>query len=182
VKGAPGLPALAVAEWTTPPDAGHFCLQVELIWPTEEDANPFNNLGQLNTDVKVLQSPAVFNVPVRNDDLGGRRVIRLAVDAYQIPAPHDCEDGDDGHADHGQHSDDATRSRHSAARFPIPEGWTVQAMPAELTLAPGAEEIVTVTATAPTGFEGRQAFNVNGVDENGRLVGGVTLFVESARE
>jgi hypothetical protein len=177
VKGAPGLPVVAVAEWTTPSDAGHFCLQAELIWPPSEDANPKNNLGQLNTDVKALQSPAIFHVPVRNDDLVDRRLIRLTVDTYRIPTLEEC---DDDHDQNGRHDLDRARRRHATERFPVPDGWMVQASPSELSLAPGAEETVTVTVTAPTDFAGRQPFNLNGFDQDGRLVGGVTLFVDSA--
>jgi hypothetical protein len=38
---------------------------------------------------------------------------------------------------------------------------------------------VTVDITAPEGFAGSQSFNVNAFDEHDRLVGGVTLTVES---
>jgi hypothetical protein len=144
------------------------------VWPPAEDANPDNNLGQLNTDVKVLHSPATFVVPVRNDDLRTRRMIRLQVDAYQIPPLDAC---DDDAMERGDHRETGPQ-RHSLERFPVPEGWTVQAVPPSLALAPGQEESVTVTVTAPDGFIGRQPFNVNGIDEAGRLAGGVTLYVE----
>ncbi len=54
VKGSPAWPVVAQVDWTTPSGPGHYCLQAEMIWP--EDANPNNNLGQLNTDVKALAS------------------------------------------------------------------------------------------------------------------------------
>ena len=66
-------------DWHTPEKPGHYCLQVRLVWP--HDADPGNNLGQHNVDVKPLNSPrATFTVPVRN---AGRRPmrVRLAVDA-----------------------------------------------------------------------------------------------------
>jgi hypothetical protein len=176
VKGAPGLPALGMVEWTTPSVAGHYCLQAELIWPPKEDANPDNNLGQLNTDVKALKSPATFTVPVRNDDLLAHKVIRLHVDTYQIPPLEACDE--DGGGLDEQRQGAATRARHSRERFEVPAGWAVQAVPAELSLPPGHEEIVTVTVTAPAGFVGRQPFNVNGIDDTGLLLGGVTLYVE----
>jgi hypothetical protein len=166
----------AIVEWVTPPDAGHFCLQAELIWPAADDANPGNNLGQLNTDVKVLQSPALFRVPVRNDDFRRRRLIRLHVDAYQIPGLVPC---DDAASDLDREAlIRQARERHSIERFPVPAGWTVQAMPSELSLGPTEEGMVVVTVTAPEGFRGREPFNLHAVDDDGQLLGGVTLYVE----
>ena len=64
VKGSPLGPAEARMVWITPP-AGHYCIQVELNWI--DDANPLNNLGQENVDVKKLNSPnATFTFAVRN--------------------------------------------------------------------------------------------------------------------
>ncbi len=176
VKAAPGSPVTAVVEWMTPPDAGHYCLQAELIWPADDDANPGNNLGQLNTDVKVLRSPALFTVPVRNDDLRRRRLIRLHVDAYQIPELVPCDDAARDLDPQAQVR--KARERHSIDRFPVPAGWTVQAMPSELSLGPMQEGIVIVTATAPDGFRGRVPFNLHAVDDDDQLLGGVTLYVE----
>jgi hypothetical protein len=83
-KGTPQCPAFARVQWTTPAVAGHYCLIVEFIWA--DDANPFNNVGQHNTDVKPLNSPhARFKVPVRND-ARARREIALRVDSY-TPKP-----------------------------------------------------------------------------------------------
>jgi hypothetical protein len=45
-------------------------------------------------------------------------------------------------------------------------------------LGPEGERLVTVKVTAPDGFVGRQAINVNAFDGND-LVGGVTLYAES---
>jgi hypothetical protein len=176
VKAAVGSPVQAVVEWVTPPDAGHFCLQAELIWPATEDANPNNNLGQLNTDVKALHSPATFTVPVRNDDLREHKLVRLHVDAYHLPDPVSCDEVPSEGDPQGRI--DWARRRHSVERFPVPDGWTVQAMPSELSLGPGEEGVVLVTATAPDGFSGRIPFNLHAVDDGGRLLGGVTLYVE----
>jgi len=175
VKGAPGTPARAVAQWTTPPDPGHYCLQVELMWPAAEDANPGNNLGQLNTDVQVLHSPATFAVPVRNDDLHSARRIQLGIDAYQIPSLPSCDEQDPTRA--GTRAAATVRTRHSVDRFPVPDGWAVQTEPAFLTLEPLEEQVVTVTVLAPEGFVGLQPFNLHAHDELGRLLGGVTLYV-----
>lgn len=179
VKGSPQLPARAEVLWTTPSDPGHYCLQVELMWPEAEDENPNNNLGQLNTDVKALKSPATFLVPVRNDDLQYARDIRLLVDAYQLPPHEPCAPDDAvlaGAAGRGIRAQRAV-SRHDPALFPVPTGWQVQVIPSELTLEPGREEQVKVIVSAPAGFVGRQTFNVNAFDR-ARLLGGVTLYVD----
>lgn len=164
VKGSPSLPARAEAVWTTPTTQGHYCLQVELLWPPTEDENPDNNLGQLNTDVKVLQSPAVFTFPVRNDDLQRSRRLQLTVDSYEIPPLQPCGA-----------SDRAAMSRHAPESFAIPDEWQVTVSPSELALGPGQEQSVTVHVEAPAGFVGRKGFNVNATAE-GQLVGGVTLY------
>jgi hypothetical protein len=168
VKGSPGLPVFADVLWTTPPDPGHYCLRVELMWPRLDDDNPDNNLGQLNTDVKALHSPATFEFPVRNDHVSRTRQIRLVADAYHIPPLQACDD-------------DAQRepaaARHDPRKFPVPEGWRVEISPSQFALAPLREEMVSVTVVAPDGFVGRRSFNINALDE-ADLLGGVTLSVE----
>ena len=168
VKGSANLPARAEVTWTTPPDPGHYCLQVELLWPKAEDENPDNNLGQHNTVVKALHSPATFQFPVRNDDLSRRRHIRLVADAYRIPPLRSCEERREG---------ERGAARHDPAHFPVREGWRVEIVPSSLRLAPDQEEQVSVTVTAPDGFAGREAVNVNAFD-GVRLLGGVTLYVD----
>ena len=55
VKGASGHPALTSHDWQTPATAGHYCVQIGLYWP--DDAEPGNNIGQENVDVKKLCVP-----------------------------------------------------------------------------------------------------------------------------
>jgi hypothetical protein len=87
VKGSPLGPAGARIPWTTPP-AGHYCIQVELHWI--DDANPLNNLGQENVDVKKLNSPnATFTFPVRNTS-ARPRILALRADSYAIPSRIRC--------------------------------------------------------------------------------------------
>jgi hypothetical protein len=169
VKGSPGLPVHADVVWTTPPDPGHYCLQVELIWPPIDDENPGNNLGQHNTDVKALHSPATFQFPVRNDHLSRTRHVRLVADTYAIPPPPACDDR--GHED--------PSARHDPQSFPVPDGWQVEISPSELALAPQEEQVVTLTVSAPDAFSGRQPVNVNAFDGT-QLLGGVTVYVEGA--
>jgi hypothetical protein len=180
VKGAPGHPAFAHMKWTTPSTPGHYCLQVELIWA--DDANPANNLGQENTDVKPLNSPhAAFTFPVRNDT-ARVQALRLEVDAYSIPPQRSCDPKDVADSpkmtqiEFEEHRRDAL-ARHQRRQYPVPEGWRVEVDPHDLNLAPGEERTVTVDITAPDSFSGRQALNVNTFD-GGILTGGVTLYVE----
>jgi hypothetical protein len=170
VKGSPGLPVYADVMWTTPPDPGHYCLQVELIWPPADDENPANNLGQHNTDVKTAHSPATFQFPVRNDHLTRTRQITLVADAYEIPPQPGCDD-----APRGQQA----AARHDPRSFAVPDGWQVEIAPSELALEPQREETVSVTITPPDGFTGRRPFNVNAFD-GAELLGGVTLYVDGA--
>jgi hypothetical protein len=75
--------------WHTPATPGHFCLLVDLVWP--DDANPANNRGQENTNVRKLNSPrAQFTFPLRNDR-PAPRTITLEVDAYELTTPPSCE-------------------------------------------------------------------------------------------
>ncbi len=179
VKGAPGLPAFARFGWKTPSAPGHYCLQVELEWP--DDANPANNLGQENTDVQALNSPrARFVVPVRND-APVRRRLTFEVDSYAIgelaPCPPGPRDGDVTSARAREAHRRRALARHTRGAHPVPEGWTVEFGPEELTLSPGEQIELSVEVVAPDGFEGRQGFNLNAFAED-RLVGGVTLTAE----
>ena len=169
VKAASGCPAFGTVGWHTPATPGHYCLQVELLW--DDDANPANNMGQSNTDVKPLNSPhTAFSFPLRNDR-AERAVITLSVDSYAIPPQEACVDT----PGEGQHQ--ARLDRHRPEAWPVPAGWNVDVTPSPVILGPGEQTDITADITAPDGFGGRQAFNVhahNGAD----LVGGVTLYVD----
>ncbi len=168
-KGAAGCPATARVGWRTPPAAGHYCLQVELLW--DDDAQPANNLGQHNTDVKALNSPhAAFTFPVRNDR-PERRAITIVLDAYAIPRLDPC--GEERHERGGR------LARHQRSAWPVPDGWRVIADPSELALAPGESADVTVDITAPDGYLGRQAINVHALSDPD-VLGGVTLYVDGS--
>jgi len=173
VKGASGLPAIVEHAWTTPSTAGHYCLQIELDWP--DDANPDNNLGQENLNVKKLNSPnATFEFTLRNDS-DFRRHFVLRADSYELPARTPCPDRPwmGGRTDHDPYAP------HRLSSHPLPAGWQILFQPgAEIDLGPEAEQLITVKVTAPDGFVGRQAINVN-VFEGEDLFGGVTLYAES---
>jgi len=179
-KGMPGCPAFARVQWTTPPTAWHYCLLVEFTWA--DDANPFNNVGQHNTDVKPLNSPkANFTVPVRNA-AREQREIALRVDAYTLLALPDCAGLTVVDNPRPSRETVVRRLREIAAavdpaRFPVPAGWTVTVEPAGLVLAGGEQREVVVDITAPDGFTGEKTFNVNGFAGRTPL-GGVTLTVK----
>ncbi len=177
VKGAAGTPAIATVDWKTPSTPGHYCIQVRLVWPF--DADPGNNLGQHNVDVKPLNSPrAAFAVPVRNTSRDRLR-ITLGVDTYELPDLRPCppeERAPDPEAEARRRR--RVMATHGAGNHPIPEGWTVDVGQAgeSLDLEPGEAQEVSVVVTAPDGFDGRRAFNVNGLAGEA-LIGGVTLIV-----
>ena len=174
VKGSAACPAFATMSWTTPAEPGHYCLQVQLDW--FDDANPFNNLGQTNTDVKALNSPrAVFTVPVANAarDI---RTLTLEVDSYVVTPPPPCPPADEGQPDAARRARLATQRTDVQAPA---EGWSIAVDPPRMEIAPGESTEVTVEVEAPDDFEGTQAFNLNALDANRRLVGGVTLYVHS---
>jgi hypothetical protein len=144
---------------------------VELVWA--DDADPGNNLGQTNLDVKALNSPnASFTFPLRNDGLHSTR-LRLTTDAYRLPPLGPC----------GETRSTSSRqeriTRHFPEAHPIPPGWHVAiAGEPDGLLVAGEERPITVKVTAPDGFVGSLDINVNAFDHN-RLVGGVTLRVHS---
>ena len=181
-KGAPNCPTYATQSWTTPATPGHYCLLVALVWA--DDANPNNNIGQSNTDVKKLNSPhAAFEFEAANQG-NDRQVQRFVVDSYALPQRPSCDDRPP--AQHPVPSDTeiraqaaAARKEHDPAAFPVPEEWTVTVDPAEVELGHGESKTVTVDVTAPDGFDGSKQFNVHSFDAQGRLLGGVTLTVES---
>ena len=173
VKGSPLGPAVAHIAWTTPP-AGHYCIQAELNWI--DDANPLNNLGQENVDVKKLNSPnATFIFAVRNTS-PRPRMLTLRADGYAIPPKQRCADvrRPAGRGDLAILARDPY-ARHRPATHPVPAGWTVE-FPGELELGPGEAHDITVKITAIDGFAGTQPINVNAFDGQ-ELVGGVTLYV-----
>jgi hypothetical protein len=179
VKGSANCPAFAKVQWTTPATPGHYCLLVEFSWA--DDANPFNNVGQHNTNVKPLNSPhAQFVFPVRNEARTEQQIV-LTVDSYTLPESRDC--GDRGAVDNPRPSRGQVlerlrqiRAESDPKNFPVPPGWSVVVDPRALALGPGAETTVKVDITAPDGFSGRKTFNVAGLAGD-KSIGGVSLTV-----
>ena len=167
VKGGPNHPAFASVPWTTPVQAGHYCIQVRLDPP--DDLNWENNLGQENTNVGESHSPVVFHFQLRNNTQHQHRY-RFEVDTYRIPPRDPCDERED------EHQRLQRLKRHGRGNFPIPAGWTVEINPDAPVLSPNDEIPITVTITPPNGFVGTEVFNVNAFHGN-VLAGGVTLTV-----
>ena len=189
-KGTSQCPAFATFLWKTPAAAGHYCLRARLEWP--DDANPANNIGQENTNVGKLQSPAEFAFRLRNAASVRRRFI-LQVDDYWLPKLPPCND--QARKDEPRRARiEESRERWTRARdkqgFGLFDGWrqhwTVELDPAEPVL--DADEEIDVKASIESldpGFSGTKPFNVNvfaarpDEDEPDQFIGGVTLLVES---
>ena len=145
------------------------------------DAEPANNLGQENVDVKKLASPAVFSFPLRND-APGRRHFRLEADAYPPPVPPACSEPARDATGRPARDPDAGTARLSSHRrevHPLPPGWSTAFSPAAEFVLAGGEQIdivatVTVVGTVPE----PRPVNVNALAD-GVLAGGVTLYVHS---
>jgi hypothetical protein len=176
VKGGPNHPAFATLRWRTPDEDGHYCLQVLLDWL--DDANPFNNLGQENTSVGTLHSPATFTFLLRNPT-PDPQTFRLEADSYRIPPPPPCGDAPvRDRAETAELRAREARARHDRRNFPVPPGWKVAIVPDRLDLGAAGERTIRVTVTAPDGFRGRAPVNVHAFYGGDKLAGGVTLYVE----
>jgi hypothetical protein len=175
VKGSASCPAYASMDWTTPALPGHYCVQVSFAWP--DDLNPFNNLGQENTEVVAAMSPGTFSFALRNaDDV--RKIYRFEADTFAIGAPPNCNDPLLGHTSKKQRGVSAqARSRNSRASNPLPAGWTIAFDPPTPELAPGEQIDVAVVVTPLDSFHGEQPINVH-TFAGATLVGGVTIMLQ----
>jgi hypothetical protein len=190
VKGSTRCPAFVTIVWHTPAVPGHYCLQALLVWP--DDANPANNLGQKNTQVRAMRSPATFTVAVQNQANVVRR-FELEMDTYQLPRLPACTEEPAVQAatlkTEGRYAE--SRARWDAAlrtqgygMFPVSNHWTISIMPREFDLAPGKITSVVVAIEHVGLFAGTQAFNLHGFASPPtgprQLVGGVTLNVQGS--
>jgi hypothetical protein len=189
VKASAHCPAFAKFTWHTPQAEGHYCLQALLDWP--DDANPDNNLGQENTNVGKLHSPATFTFPVQNNSGVTRRYL-LEPDMYRLPELDPCPPEQPPSIRGGRTMTRLQESRMRWAKalatqgyghFPVDPEWSVTIEPRGFSLNPHEEVKVTVNIEYLLGaFVGQQAFNINafanGPHTDRELVGGVTLTVE----
>jgi hypothetical protein len=190
-KGTSQCPAFASFKWKTP-EQGHYCLQAHLVWA--DDANPNNNLGQENTNVGVLHSPALFTFRCKNIASTTQRFV-FEVDDYQIPALDECPEpfivgnherkvvkSETRFQESQRHWAKALKKQSYGQFFNLPD-WDIQILP-EKNILVGDEEIEVKVSIEPKfdGFKGSKPFNVHAftVDETGlkQLKGGVTLIVK----
>jgi len=162
VKGSSTQPALVSIPWTTPATPGHYCLQA-LLDPVD-DVDRENNLGQENTDVRPMQSPATFTFELRNA-AAVAHTFHFELDSYMLPSLPPCSENEPR---------DTTVARHRRSAHPVPDDFTVSVLPAQPQLAAGAQATITVSIEGPPGYVGSQPLNVNVFHEHG-FVGGVTL-------
>ena len=176
VKGGPNHPAFATVKWRTPKEPGHYCIRAWFTWL--DDVNPNNNLGQENTNVVALHSPAELAFRLRNDTPRRQRY-RFEADAYTIPPLEPCRPRPKRPRPPRQPPGtvEDVPPRHDRRNSPLPPGWSVSFDPEHPLLAPAEEITVTVSVNAPDGFTGTQAINVHAFNQEG-AAGGVTLYVE----
>ena len=182
VKGASGHPKEAFRDWLTPATPGHYCIQISLFWP--DDAEPANNIGQENVDVKKFASPATFRFLLRNDAPTTRR-FRLEVDTYPPPVPLACPNpapdpsGRGGTANRDAAAGFARLAVHRRDAHPLPPGWSIVFSPgSELVLTGGEQVDMIATVAAPGPVPAPLPINVNAFAD-AVFAGGVTLFVHS---
>jgi hypothetical protein len=162
VKGSSTQPAFVSIPWTTPATPGHYCLQA-LLDPVD-DVDRENNLGQENTDVRPMQSPASFTFELRNA-AAVPHTFHFELDSYALPSLSPCSENEPR---------DRTVARHRRSAHPVPDDFAVSVVPAQPQLAAGAQTTITVKIEGPPGYVGSQPVNVNVFHELG-FVGGVTL-------
>lgn len=175
VKGSPQGIAVREKDWTTPSQPGHYCIQVSFAY--FDDINPFNNLGQENTQVVQAVSPAPFSFQLRNTGTD-RETFRFEVDTYSIPPQPQCSTSRKTTAASGPVSA-ATRRRNSRTNNPLPPNWSIQFTPANPTLPSNAEITVDAVVTPSDDFHGTMPVNVH-TFAGETLQGGVTIIVQKA--
>jgi hypothetical protein len=184
VKGSAQCPAFADMVWITPATPGHYCIQVSFFWI--DDANPYNNLGQENTQVVKAASPANFTFTLRNPG-PARREYRFEVDAFQLETPPPCPDKGrqpaagtpKGAPTLAANVPPQVLARNSRAANPLPAGWSIAFNPAAPVLNPGQEIEIATTVNPDNSFHGTQPVNVQAFSGS-ELMGGVTIVVQRA--
>jgi hypothetical protein len=187
VKGSAFCPAFANFIWHTPAIPGHYCLQALLLW--SDDANPNNNLGQKNTQVGKMKSPATFSIPVHNQATVTRR-FEIEADMYQLPALPSCGDQRQPSREKGRFAESQARWAQALRTqryglFPVTPDWKITITPAAFNLGPDASTEIAVSVEHAGGaFVDTQAFNIHGFASPATgprtMAGGVTLFVQGS--
>jgi len=166
---------IAAVNWKTPATGGHNCLKVTIAHM--DDANPFNNVGQHNTDIaRPAGSSRMLPFHVGNHGISGKQYT-LAMDAYRLPErPLSSE----SHRDRGSLTHLRRLQRANDVRsFPVPESFGAKLSRTQIELTPGQEVEIEIELTPPPASSELHAVNVN-VFEGEHLVGGVTAYVKGA--
>jgi hypothetical protein len=179
VRAAPGEPAAAVVEWDTPPTPGHYCIEIEAVWP--DDDFPPDNVGQHNTVIRRARAGERLRlrVPLTNNTTQ-LADYQLRVDGYQLPAHPFVRRGEGQQGSRQQHIARVAEANHPS-RFPAAEGWDARLSTAELRLEPGGEAVVDFEATVPAGTPAGNETRFNIAVAGGRgtpPAGGVTVIVQ----
>lgn len=187
VKASTQCPAYANFVWLTPATPGHYCLQATLVWP--DDANPNNNLGQKNTQVGALHSPAEFLIPVHNQATVPR-LFEIEADMYKLPELPSCTEQPGPRERQDRYTESLARWKaalqaQAFGMFPVSPTWRVTISPNQFKLEPNESRSITVSIEPTAGpFVGTQTFNIRGFaapPEGPRmLVGGVTLNIQGS--
>ena len=190
VCGGIGEPATASVKWKTPSEAGHYCLQVEVICPN--DLNPADNLGQENTNViEGSHSTVSVGVPIINP-FHGKRTFQLSVNGYAIPGKPIPPPEKTSRERYNKNSnklipimDPKKRlslviEANRIGNFPVSEELNVNLSKTEVELEPREQTEVVLSFEKPNEEHkvGRRYINLTSVDKmSGRLIGGVTIIV-----
>jgi len=185
IADVPVWPGTAVVHtpWRTPASPGHYCIEVELSHP--KDANPANNLGWNNTQVKKaasqVRSPIrIFNRWVAGPPIDQRAAARL--DAFasaqgpgRAPPWNYVEIEVDSYVFADAYGDDAHPDVMFAPRAPA---WPVSVEPRLFAFDLGeAYRDVDLIVDAPDGPGHPEQFNVTAW-QGGAPLGGVTVTVQ----
>ena len=185
VRGAAGEPTIAKATWKTPTALGHYCIMAEAIWA--DDANPFDDRGQENTQVTRSAAGArlAFQIPVRNTQQGKRR-LGINLDSYSIPAKPLLRKTTISRGEHAQTETDPQFlhrivEANDRRNFQAPLTWRPSLSSKELVLNTDENATIEFSVAAPDeakrGTE--QRFNVSVSDLDTRhVVGGLTFICQ----
>ena len=165
--------AIAAVDWVTPASGGHNCLRAHITH--FDDANPFNNVGQHNTDIARPASPTRrLTFLVGNHGIASKQY-SLTMDVYRLPArPNRSESISERSSLAYLRQLQKAQGVHA---FSVPENLHAKLSQTQLMVLPGQEIEVTLEMGPLPADSGMRSVNVN-VFESGQLVGGVTAYAK----
>jgi hypothetical protein len=179
IANVPVWPGTDVVQtkWTTPPNPGHYCIEVQLSHPN--DANPANNLGWNNTLVFAAHSQAQAPVRIFNRWVEGRPPVEdgrgPAEEATRRQVPWNVvEVTVDSYVFHDAYGGDVDPKVMFAQR---PSAWPARVEPSTFAFSSGeAYRDILLIVDAPSGPGHPENFNVTAT-QGGLTLGGVTVTV-----